>query len=82
MISAPLDGWRHVKVTDRRGNVDFAHVMRDIADIHFPDKKIVLVMDNLNTHDTGSLYEAFGRPRPIALPNGSKSTTRPSMAAG
>ena len=57
---APLEAWRHVKVTDQRTMIDFAHCMRDLVDIHFPDaEKIVLVMDNLNTHKMASLYEAF-----------------------
>jgi hypothetical protein len=60
MFFAPLESWRHVKVTDRRTMVDFAHCMRDLVDIHFPEaEKIVLVMDNLNTHKFASLYEAF-----------------------
>ena len=57
---APLEAWRHIKVTDQRTMIDFAHCMRDLVDIHFPDaEKIVLVMDNLNTHKLASLYEAF-----------------------
>lgn len=57
---APLEAWRHLKVTDRRTMIDFAHCMRDLVDSHFPDAhKIVLVMDNLNTHKFASLYEAF-----------------------
>ena len=56
----PQAGWRHVKVTDRRTKLDFAHCMRDLVDIHFPDaKKIRVVLDNLNTHTPASLYEAF-----------------------
>ena len=57
---APLEAWRHVKVTDQRTMIDFAHCMRDLVDIHFRDaEEIVLVMDNLNTHKMASLYEAF-----------------------
>ena len=60
MLFAPLEGWRHVKVTERRTIVDFAHVLRDLSDVHFPDaEKIVLVMDNLNTHKLATLYRAF-----------------------
>ena len=60
MLFAPLEGWRHVKVTDRRTAVDYAQVLKDLSDIHFPDaKRIVLVQDNLNTHAKSSLYEAF-----------------------
>lgn len=60
MFFAPLEAWRHIKVTDRRTMVDFAHCMRDLVDVHFPAaEKIVLVMDNLNTHKFAALYEAF-----------------------
>jgi len=60
MLFAPLEGWRHVKVTDRRTAVDYAHVLGELADKHFPDaKQIRLVQDNLNTHKPASLYETF-----------------------
>ena len=60
MMFAPLEGWRHVKVTDRHTAVDYAHVLKELADTHFPDAKtIVLVQDNLNIHSKASLYEAF-----------------------
>jgi hypothetical protein len=60
MLFAPLEGWRHVKVTDRHTAIDYAHALKDLADVHFPEaKKIVLVQDNLNTHTKASLYEAF-----------------------
>jgi hypothetical protein len=60
MMFAPLEGWRRVKVTDRRAAVDYAHALKDLSDIHFPHAdKIVLVQDNLSTHTTASLYEAF-----------------------
>jgi len=60
MMFAPLEGWRHVEVTDRHTAVDFAHMLRDLSDTYFPGaKKIVLMEDNLNTHKPASLYEAF-----------------------
>ena len=60
MLFAPLQGWRHVEVTDRRTKVDWARVIKQLVDEHFPEaKKIILVMDNLNTHNPSSLYEAF-----------------------
>ena len=63
MMFAPLEGWRHVKVADRRTAVDYAHALKDLSDTHFPDAdKIVLVQDNLSTHTTASLYEAFPAP--------------------
>ena len=56
----PRVGWRNVKVTLRRTKIDFAHCMKDLVDVHFPDAvKIKIVLDNLNTHDISSLYEAF-----------------------
>ena len=60
MMFAPLEGWRHVKVTDRHAAVDYAHVLKDLSDKHFPGAaKIVLVQDNLSTHTPASLYAAF-----------------------
>jgi transposase len=60
MFFAPLLNWRHVKVTERRTAVDWAQCMKDLVDVHFPDaEKIVVVMDNLNTHTPASLYAAF-----------------------
>ena len=60
MVSAPLIGWRHVKVTDRHTCHDWALLMREIVDVHFPNaKRVVVVMDNLNTHKPSSLYKAF-----------------------
>jgi hypothetical protein len=63
MMFAPLEGWRHVKVTERRTAIDYANVLKDLSEVHFPDAKtIVLVQDNLNTHTPASLYEAFPAP--------------------
>jgi len=60
MLSEPLAGWRHVMVTDRRTAVDFAEAVRRLAEDMYPAAdRIVLVMDNLNTHKLASLYEAF-----------------------
>ena len=60
MMFAPLEGWRHIKVTERHTAVDYAHVLKDLADLHFSSAKtIVLVQDNLNIHSKASLYEAF-----------------------
>lgn len=60
MFFAPLEGWRHVKVTDRRTKADWAYCMRDLVDVHFPDALLIrVVQDNLNTHDPSALYEAF-----------------------
>ena len=60
MISEPLAGWRHVMVTERRTAEDFAEVLRWLAEDVYPEAdRVVLVMDNLNTHKLASLYEAF-----------------------
>src|SRR6202521_2476835 len=60
MLTEPLRGWREVVVGDHRTAVDFAQVIQHLVDVHFPDvDQIVLVMDQLNTHTPGSLYEAF-----------------------
>jgi hypothetical protein len=60
MVFEPLAGQRRVKVTARRTAVDFAHLLREVVDEQYPQaEKIVLVMDNLNTHKPASLYEAF-----------------------
>jgi len=59
MLSAPLEGWRHVKVTDRHTKQDWAQLIKELVDEHYPEKKIILVMDNLNTHKLGSLYATF-----------------------
>lgn len=60
LLFQPLAGWREVKVTERRTKHDFAQVMRELVDVHFPHaEKIRVVLDNLNTHSPASLYEAF-----------------------
>jgi len=60
MLFAPLEGWRHVEVTDRHTAVDYAHLLKAVSDTWFPNApRIALVQDNLNTHKPASLYEAF-----------------------
>jgi hypothetical protein len=60
MLCEPLAGWREVSVSDHRGMVDFADVIKHLVDDLYPDaERIVLVTDNLNTHSPGSLYEVF-----------------------
>jgi hypothetical protein len=57
---APHLGWRQIGVTERRTAVDFAHALRALVEIHFPDaERIVLVTDQLNTHTPAALYQAF-----------------------
>jgi hypothetical protein len=56
----PLRGWRQVTVTTRRTKRDWAHFMRGLADITYPTaERIIVVLDNLNTHRPASFYETF-----------------------
>lgn len=56
----PLKGRRYVKVTEHRTKRDWAFFIREIVDVQYPNaKKVVLIMDNLNTHVPYALYEAF-----------------------
>ena len=56
----PLAGWRHVRVSERRTKRDGAHAIQELVDVHYPHaERIVLVLDNLNTHVGAALYEAF-----------------------
>jgi hypothetical protein len=60
LVTDPLRGWRQVRVSAQRTRIDWAHCVRDLVDIHYPDAdRIVLVMDQLNTHSPASLYQAF-----------------------
>ena len=59
MSNEPLAGKRFVKITERKTKIDWAHFLKDIATQYKGAEKITLVMDNLNTHTPGSLYEAF-----------------------
>ena len=60
LVAEPLRGWRQVRVSERRTRIDWAHCVKDLVDVHYPDaERIVLVMDQLNTHTPASLYDAF-----------------------
>ena len=63
MMTAPLEGKRHVRVREHRKREDFAEMIRELCDELYPDaERIVLVppgVDQLNTHNTASLYQAF-----------------------
>jgi hypothetical protein len=60
LMSEPLKGKRHVRVRQQRTRVDFAHVIRELCDVlYVKAEKIVMVMDQLNTHNVASLYETF-----------------------
>ena len=94
MIFAPLEGVRHVKVTERRTAKDYAQILKDAADIYWSDAdKIILVNDNLNTHKPASLYQAFpaeearrlverfGRVGRSFSPSASRRTGRDTLAS-
>ncbi len=60
LVTEPLRGWRQVTISDRRTRRDFAAVIQDLVEVHYPDaERLVLVLDNLNIHSPASLYEAF-----------------------
>ena len=60
MVNEPMAGKRRVKITQRKTKLDWAELIREIADQDYPKaNKITLVMDNLNTHTPGALYERF-----------------------
>lgn len=64
----PLAGRRRVTARRRRTRVDWAHEVERLLTTDYPDaEKVVLVMDNLNTHTPGSLYEAFAPAKARAL---------------
>jgi hypothetical protein len=63
LMTEPVRGWRQVRVSTQRTRLDFAHCIQELVDVHYPDvERIVLVMDQLNTHSPASLYEAFPPP--------------------
>lgn len=60
MLFEPLAAWRHVIVTENRTSVDYAHVIKEVVDVHYPNADCIhIVEDNLNTHKKASLYKAF-----------------------
>ena len=60
LVTEPLAGWRQVMVSVRRTRMDWAHCIKDLVEVHYPDaERIVLVQDNLNTHTPASLDAAF-----------------------
>ncbi|MGW4334856.1 transposase [Rhodococcus koreensis] len=64
----PLAGWRRVDARPRRTKIDWAGQVKDLLCVDYPDAEtVVLVMDNLNTHGIGSLYEAFEPAEAFAL---------------
>jgi hypothetical protein len=68
LFCEPLRGKRWVDVTERRTKTDWAHQIKELVDVRYPEaERIVLVMDNLNTHTPASLYEAF-EPKEVGAP--------------
>jgi len=63
----PLAGKRMVKITERRTKQDWSYFLENIADEYKGAEKITLVMDNLNTHKPGSLYETFNPEKAKAI---------------
>lgn len=60
LFTEPQAGFRHVNVTAQRTMIDFAHQMKWLVDVAYPQAKVIrIVLDNLNTHKAASLYEAF-----------------------
>lgn len=60
IFTEPLAGWRHAEALDRRTKIDWANQVKWVLDVQYPQaEKVVMVMDNLNTHTSSSLYEAF-----------------------
>ena len=60
MFTEPLGKWRHVSALEHRTKGDYAKIMKQLAEEYYPDcKKIILVSDNLNTHNKAAFYEAF-----------------------
>jgi hypothetical protein len=83
MLFAPLEGWRHVEVTDRHTAVDYAHVLKDLADRHFPPAKTIVLVQAISTstarrHST----KPFRPPKPDGWSSASNGTTRLSTAVG
>lgn len=67
MASEPLSGKRLVKITERKTKADWAYFIREIAENYNEAEKITLVMDNLNTHTPGALYDVFAPEKAKAL---------------
>ena len=60
MVCEPMKGWRRVKVTQRKTAIDYAHLLKELVDVDFPDaQKLRVVQDNYATHSPASLYKAF-----------------------
>ena len=68
LVCEPLRGWRNVMVSARRTRIDWAHCVKDLLEVHYPDaERVVLVQDNLNTHHAGAFYEHLPPAEAFAL---------------
>lgn len=68
IFTEPLKGWRHIEATNRRTRLDWAHQVDQLLTKYYSDAdRVRLVMDNLNTHTIGSLYQAFPAEKARAL---------------
>ena len=83
MLFAPLEGWRHVKVTDRHTAVDYARVLKDLADIHFAHAKTIVLVRTISA-STARLHSTkpFRPSKPGAWSSASNGTTLQNTAAG
>jgi len=60
VFTEPLKGWRHIEARKRRTMIDWANQIDQLLNVYYPEAELIrLVMDNLNTHKIGSLYQAF-----------------------
>src|SRR5947207_3302465 len=84
MMFAPLEGWRHVKVTDRHTAVDYARVLKDLADIHFAHAKTIVLVQRTISASTARLHSTkpFRPSKPGAWSSASNGTTLQNTAAG
>ena len=73
MVFAPLEGWRHVKVTDRHTAIDYAHTLRDVSDVHFPDAAKRSYW--CRTISTPTSQPRSTKPSPLLRPAGSSSAS-------
>ena len=83
LFTEPLSGFRYATAIERRTKIDWAKQMKFVADTFYPDaENIILVCNNLNTHDKNSFYEAFPPLKLCGLPSALSFITLRSTAVG
>ena len=84
MMFAPLEGWRHVKVTERHTAVDYAQVLKDLSDTHFPEAQARSCSCRTISTPTSRLHSTKPSPPPkhAGSSSGSSGTTHPNTAVG